>query len=257
MLNANQQSKLNRLIARKKAEDPTGFLKAKENGDLLTYLKNDLKEAGIDASTIHFDQEENKNNKSSGTSSSSPTTSRIRPPSQQSTTSPSSFDEYSHYISLASSQLDSVIFAPYFHSQSQSKDHSALIQKLSSLQSFRKVSQRLETLKVISFSLGLLCGLFGLRSVSRSPLVGVAQLLIAHDALRISYNCYIRQYLSVSIHCLTGDLTSLGNTVLQVASAALGLSNRPDPLMVLEHGVYWKAIFMDTISSYLYSKYNT
>lgn len=243
-MNPNQQSKLNRLIARKKTEDATGFLKAQQNGALLEYLKNELKEAGIDPSVIHFDQGANINCSTSSSSSAS---------SGENMKS-FSFEDVNNYISYASSQLDLLIFAPFFRSQSEFKDHSSLMQKLSLLRSFQKVSQRLQTLKVISFSLAVICGLSGLRNLSSNPLIGVIQLLAAHDSSRISYNCYIQKYLSVSIQYLTGDLTSLSNTVLQVASTALGLSNRPDPLMVLEHGVYWKSIFHDTLSKVLYTK---
>lgn len=251
-MNANQQSKLNRLVARKKVEDTTGFLKAQQEGRLLEYLENDLREAGLDPALIRFDSSNNIT-ANSVTSSSTSSASKSGQSSSSSTSSPPNFD-VSNYISYASIHLDSFVFEPYFRSQSNSKDHSALIQKLSSLHSFKKVSKRLETLKVLAFSLGVVCAFSGLRSLSFNPLLGLVQLLLAHDGLRISFNCFIRQYLLVSFHCLTGDLSSLGSTVMQVTSAALGFSSRPDPLTVLEHGVYWKAIFYDTVSSFLYSK---
>lgn len=243
-MNANQQAKLNRLIAQKKAEDTVTFLKAQQEGRLLEYLKEDLKLAGLDPAKIRFDATQDPVRPTPSSSSSR----------RNSPTVGDGLSSFQSYVSLVSSQLDSTLFEPYLRSQKESKDHAALVEKLSSLRSFQKVSQRLETLKVISFALGVLCTLYGLRNLSINPVVGLLYCLVAHDGVRISYNCYIRNYLSVSMNYLMGDLSSLGNTVMQVASSALGLSSRPDPLTVLEHGVYWQAIFHNTVSSSIYAK---
>jgi hypothetical protein len=157
-------------------------------------------------------------------------------------------------IGLLSTSLDKFVFSPIFENSNASKDSSLMVDKILSSRPVKKMNKRLENLKLSSFALGVLFAFTSIRSMSLNVPLVILYGCFAADCFRISYNCYIKNYVSISVQYLGGDFKAITSTILQVASSTLGMSNDPDPLIQLEHGFYWKSIFHQTISGYVFSK---
>ena len=146
--------------------------------------------------------------------------------------------------------LDVNIFSPIFKSyNSNSNDLNHTFAKLICGEStLAFINERLQTIKVSTFVLG---GLFVFSSpiqLSKGhPISFIFYLISGIDLLHISYNCYIEKYLHNARLELGGTVESLGSTALSMASSALGFSNKPTPLQVLQQGVYWPAVLNGTM----------
>jgi hypothetical protein len=121
----------------------------------------------------------------------------------KSTTEP--VDELPDYVEIVSQIADDNVFEPYFMSHSGPFERN-LYANMSDLKSIRKVDNLLRVTKVTAivscfFSFGL-C----LRSCAQaSPFFAVFYGMVAADSLRISYNCYIKNYCAIALKNLGGD----------------------------------------------------
>ena len=133
----------------------------------------------------------------------------------------SNHNEFNEYVDIASQQIDKIVFEPYFKTQiSQSKEKNMTISTVFDANTLKKIDGSLKSIKVSCFALALLCGAYCLSNLSRPK--GFLFGIVAYDLLRISYNCYTKNYCYLAVDSLSGDFKKLGSTILKVASSALG-----------------------------------
>lgn len=135
----------------------------------------------------------------------------------QSSTTPAPADELPDYIEIVSQIADDNVFEPYFMTHSGPFERN-LYANMSDLKSIRKVDNLLRVTKVTAivscfFSFGL-C----LRSCTQlNPFFAVLYGIIAADSLRVSYNCYIKNYCAIALKNLgaDGNPAKIGAAVFQ------------------------------------------
>ena len=126
-------------------------------------------------------------------------------------------DELPDYIETVSQIVDDNVFEPYFTSNSGLFERN-LYENMTDLRSIRKIDNLLRFTKVASiigclFSFGL-C----LRSCARaSPAYAILYGIMSVDLLRISYNCYIKNYCAIALKQLgsDGNPAKIGAAVFQ------------------------------------------
>ena len=139
-------------------------------------------------------------------------------------------------IRFASKYLDEKIYDDLYKSTENGIDPilKSHVTNMSKLASFKIINGRIETLKVSSFVLSILCTSMAIKNaLNGNTLMTTIHLVIALDSFRISYNSYTKNYLAISIHSLTKNLSTLSSTLFKVATSAIGLSDEPDPIQVL------------------------
>lgn len=124
----------------------------------------------------------------------------------KSTTEPiSAVDEIPDYIEIVSQIADDNVFEPYFLSHSGPFERN-LYANMSDLKSIRKVDNLLRVTKVTAIVSCFLSFGLCLRSCAQaSPFFAVFYGIIAADSLRVSYNCYIKNYCAIALKNLGGD----------------------------------------------------
>lgn len=159
-------------------------------------------------------------------------------------------DIIEEFIRPMSQCLDEVVFLPIYKSMKQLESESSLCKAVN----VAKINCRIEKIKVAAFAFGMLSCLMFLGKFKSQPIVALVYVPLCVDSLRISYNCYIKKYMSTCSSLLAGNLSALGSTVMKMTASALGLSKQNDPILELEYGVHWPAVFEGTLSEIIYHK---
>lgn len=218
--------KLKTIIDKKKRDDPEGYTKAERNGDLLYYLNKELKEAKLDPSIIISYQK-----------------------------SLLEKDDIDNTINFIANTLDEMIYEPCYQNN-LSKSHLGLSEVLVKYKDSSPIIKPLKRLKVATAIIGLFC--FGL-SISNMTKYKIPQalilIIIAHDLIRISYNCYDKRYCSLYISMLSKNVSNVTDTIFQFAKSAIGLTSpSEDPLIKLYSEIQWLNMLEDTLSIRLFHK---
>ena len=174
------------------------MLRAQQDGKILQYLKKDLIAEGIDPDAVVIDSNPQKS----------------KEPLEQS---------LGDYFDILSDHLDAEAYGPFYDANSGSFEKS-LGEKITDYKTFRKINNSLKSLKVAAFLGSIFCALYSISQfMTRRPLKGAIYGLMAYDLVRVSYNCYIKKYCSITANKLGGDFSKLGSTIFQVAQSALGM----------------------------------
>ena len=198
------------VIDKKKREDPNGFLNAQKGGTVWKYLSEDLKKAGFELSDPSFGAATDE--KGVG------------------------FEEFFY---LSSKWLDVQIFDILYNNYS---DVTTSI-TTQSLLNFNKKSisnlrNKLIYPKVIFFILGGSCILVSLMKLSSSDARGFAYGILGHDLLRMSYNCYFRNYCDLISDHFFGNTKKTIKTVFNIAKKLFGTSDREETIPPLDDIIY-------------------
>lgn len=237
-MSAESLYKLKRIIEKKTNDDPEGFRKAFNNGDLQHYLSHDLKNANIDKSalSVYLDSLMKKKKKNTSNSASKEF----------------NFDEM---LDSVSSFLDENIYEPY-HQGTKSSNYMGIAEVLSKYKSSATIMPYLKKLKVVSAAISLFGVVFAIKNMTQGR-VPQALLLgaVSFDLLHISYNCYDKRYCSLYINMIGGDMSKVGDTIYKFVKSAIGITdNSQDPLIKLYTEIQWNLVLTDTISKALLSK---
>jgi hypothetical protein len=128
-----------------------------------------------------------------------------------------SADELLDYFEIISQNVDSAVFEPYFNSTAGTFERS-LYDNMTDLKSIRKIDDLLRTKKVIA---AVMCvasaGMCVSSILLSSPLRAMAYGVISADLLRVSYNCYIKNYCALALKRLgsDGNPAKIGAAVFQ------------------------------------------
>lgn len=126
-------------------------------------------------------------------------------------------DELLDYVEIISMNVDAAVFEPYFNSQSGPFERS-LYENMSDLKSIRKVDDLLRTKKVIAVVMCIAsAGMCVSSFLQSSPVRAMGYGIISADLLRISYNCYIKNYCALALKRLgsDGNPVKIGAAVFQ------------------------------------------
>ena len=225
--------KLKRIIEKKTNEDPEGFRKAFNNGDLLHYLKYELKNANIDPSVL---------------------SSYINSSMKKKHTTSKDFN-LDETIGSASSFLDENIYEPYYQSH-VSNNYMGVAEVLAKYKSSATIMPYLKKLKVVSAAISLFGVVFAIRNLTQSKLPQALLLgVISIDLFRISYNCYDKRYCSLYVNMIGSDISKVGDTIYKFVKSAIGITdNSQDPLIKLYTEIQWSLVLKDTITEVVLSK---
>jgi hypothetical protein len=213
---------LKQLIAAKKRSDPAGFRQAESRGELLSYLKEDLKRARIDPSVLssHLGNQ-------AGT-----------------------FDEY---VDIASFHVDEVLFEPYYENNIKSNNLG-----LADVMTKFRVSQSrpLKNIKVAAALSSALCLGFAVISTVRGrPVYSLLYGLCFSDLLRISYHCYDKKYCSLYLESIGGSAANLADSIFKFAKSAMGITpSTEDPLVRFQSEVLWENLVQGSTTVMLVGK---
>ena len=158
-------------------------------------------------------------------------------------------------IEQASSFIDEKLFGPIWEQSATPSDHK-IISSITDSSTFQRIDAKLRTTKVFCSIAAPFFFLSCLRSFSSAnPLMGMVYGLLATDCARMSWNCYIKNYVALALTKLgaDGDLGKIGATIMQWASASFGGKNKAEnPFTVLQQHVMWDVVMTDCISVRLY-----
>lgn len=224
----NPKENLKQIIARKRKDDPTGFSKAERNGSLQKYLEGDMRRAGIDLSEF----------------------STLNQPA---TTNP--IQDVEKYVQIGSEWLDENLFEPHYKTN-RAENHMGVAEGLAALKSSKKIEYRLRNLKVFCAISSLMCFGLGISQLMRARLPhAVILLLCSADLLRISYNCYIKNYCSIYINSLGGNVSKVADTIFKFAKSAVGITDSSDdPFVKLKAEIIVSNLIHNTFSLNIYHK---
>jgi len=164
-------------------------------------------------------------------------------------------DALSDYFDTVSNTLDDVLFEPYYQSH-LSATHMNMAETMAAFQSSKKVQERMKNTKVICGVSSFLLFSYSLYSLMTGNIPKFAFCVYASaDLLRVSYNCYSKNYCSIFIRKYFGNVAKLGETLFQMAKSAVGLTEPEDsPLSKLKEGIILDILMEDTLSKLLYLK---
>jgi hypothetical protein len=91
----------------------------------------------------------------------------------------------------------------------------------------------------------------GLLKFRSSPLHTIFYFVLSADSLRISYNCYVKNYYSIASKKFSEDTGNIANTIISFAQKAVGALVNDDPLKKLKEEVDWQIIFENTFAKYI------
>jgi len=233
-MSAESIHKLKRIIEKKRTDDPEGFRKAFNNGDLVHYLSHDLKSANIDPSALSMYLDS------------------LRKKSNSDLSKEFNLDEM---IETASSFLDENIYEPYYQGH-VSSNYMGIAEVLSKYKSSATIMPYLKKLKVVSAAISLFGIVFAIKNMTQSRVLQALLLGAASfDLLNISYNCYDKRYCSLYINMIGGDMSKVGDTIYKFVKSAMGITdNAQDPLIKLYTEIQWILVLNNTITKALLSK---
>jgi len=230
---------LNAIINEKKKSDPRGYSKALNDNCLLEYLSADLRRAKINTSMLKID----KNGQIS-----------ISVPSHTMKRNIDN-DTILDYFDTISATLDDNLFEPYYQS-TLSANHMNMAETMAAFKSSQKIQERLKNTKVVCGVSSFLLFSYSLYSLMTGNVLKSAFCFYASaDLLRVSYNCYTKNYCSIFIRKYFGNVAKLGDTLFQMAKSVVGLTEPEDsPLIKLKEGIILDILMEDTLSKILYLK---
>lgn len=126
-------------------------------------------------------------------------------------------DELPDYIETASKVVDENVYEPYFRSNAGVFERN-LSDNMTDLRTFRKIDELLRFTKVFAIVGSVFLFSLSLRSCARaSPISALFYGTLSADALRMSYNCYIKNYCAIAMKKLgsDGNPAKIGAAVFQ------------------------------------------
>lgn len=133
------------------------------------------------------------------------------------TPSSESADELLDYFEIISQNVDAAVFEPYFNSHAGTFERN-LYDNMTDLKSIRKIDDLLRTKKVFAFIMCIASAGMCVSSILQSsPARTIAYGVISADLLRVSYNCYIKNYCALALKRLgsDGNPVKIGAAVFQ------------------------------------------
>lgn len=166
-----------------------------------------------------------------------------RPNTQSSQNPPPNAKEIINHIS---SELDEKLFNPWYETESSSSEiEKALTSKFSDYKSFSKIEETLRLIKVGSIVGFLICSGLALSNLFSGRAVhAIFYMILSHDLLKVSYNCYIRKYCSNACKRLgVNFIQAAANTLFNVINSAI--FGKPDVVTKLQ-----EEIMLDVLLDY-------
>mmetsp|Transcript_32733 Transcript_32733/g.55188 ORF Transcript_32733/g.55188 Transcript_32733/m.55188 type:complete len:235 (+) Transcript_32733:40-744(+) len=225
----DQLDKLKAIIARKKREDPEGYHTAERRGDLLHYLKNDLRRANIDPSVLSSLQDTQHNS--------------------------TVVNDIDTFVEAASFHLDETFFEPYYESK-VTADNLGIADAMAQFRACKRMIQPLKRIKV-GAAIGSVAFMgLALASIARGRLpYAILQGVVAADLIKISYNSYTKRYCSLYLNMIGGTASNVASTLFQFAKTAMGIAHpAEDPLVRLQTEILWENIIQGTVSFLIFQK---
>jgi hypothetical protein len=205
----NNRDRFRKLLLKKKREAPEEYRKAEESGKLLEYLSAELKSLGIDPLSIDTSIIENA----------------------------------SDHLNIISNILDECAFDPYFTSQAGDFER-FISSKIVDFRLAENIEISLKFPKVAFAASAALISIFAMVCLVRKRLPAfLLCTAVASDCLRVSYNCYIKNYCSLAASRL---MNNPGSSLLSWAQNALGLG-KSNPLDKLKDTINWEVLVDNTI----------
>jgi len=152
--------------------------------------------------------------------------------------------------------LDANLYAPYFASRAGTFENSVL-EAIIQFGYSRKIQSALVIPKLFFASLSILFFLGALFKYRANPIYCTIYVVLALDSLRISYNCYTKNYYSLAAHKATESPVDIVSTIFKFAQQAVGAAPYEDPLRKMKEEVDWKILFENTIVKYATEQVNT
>lgn len=154
-------------------------------------------------------------------------------------------------IEQVSNELDDKLFNPLYETENQTSElEKALTAKLAGdYKAFTAVEEKLKPIKVAAAAACVLClGLTLSNFAAGRPVNAFLYAAAAHDAFKVSNNCFVRKYLNNATKRLGGSfLEAVGNTLLSSINSAI--FGKPDVLQRLQQDVQW-----DTLLDWTFTK---
>lgn len=274
------QRKINEILQQKKLNDPAGLLKAQRDGCLAEYLMEDMLKARINPKDITFVNNSNsKDRKAVGSDSSG----NHHANTNNGSTNASTLHLQKlliEYSNLAANSVDKHLFDPYYE-QNSTPFEKTVCEQISKWNlmvnylavpstspienSFNKIKLKLQYAKLATLFGSVLSAYYCINCFNVknqcNPLTLLMRCAIyggaSVDLLRISYNCYIKQYCTLVARKLAGNASALGNTLFQWISANMHAGSREtntqDPFAVIKEKIMWDVVF--TTDTYWYKIY--
>lgn len=126
-------------------------------------------------------------------------------------------DELPDYVDSISKSVDDNLFEPYFAKHSGAFERN-LYENMTDLRSIRKIDNNLRFPKVAAIvGCAFSGGLFLRSCAGGSPAYAILYGVMSADLLRISYNCYIKNYCAIALKKLgsDGNPAKIGAAVFQ------------------------------------------
>eukprot|EP01038_Epipyxis_sp_PR26KG_P011315 gene11315-15177_t len=206
------------IIMKRKNEDPKGFAAAEKRNDIKSFIREELMKNRINPDLLDIPSISN--------------TERIN----RSNNNP--IEDIDMFVKVASDMLDQNIYESYYQNNLKS-NHMYIADAVSAIQSSRKINLFLRRTKVVFAVTSFLSLSMTLRNASRGS-SGVMPCIIygvlALDFLRISYNCYHKNYCQIALHRLVSDTTKLTQTIFKAAQSMIGMTegNIDNPLQQIK-----------------------
>jgi hypothetical protein len=164
-------------------------------------------------------------------------------------------EDLADYFEVVSEALDEIVYGPFYRAN-LATDHMNMAETIAACKSSRRIEERLKSVKVTCCALSLFSFVISLYSIMRGSLPkGALCLFLSADLLRVSYNCYIKNYCAIFIRKYFGSISRVGESIFQMAKAAVGLADpSEDPLAKIKHEVMWEVLMEDTLSKLAYLK---
>lgn len=146
--------------------------------------------------------------------------------------------------------LDEKLFAPFFSTQAGSFENSVL-ETIIQFGFSREIQSALIIPKLFFASLAVLFFFGALFKYRFNPVYAAIYVVLAADSLRISYNCYAKNYYSLAARKATGTTETFVSTIFKFAQQAVGAVPYEDPLKHLKEKVDWKILLENTVIRYI------
>lgn len=222
------QHKVHQVVEAVRQRDPTGYSKAESAGELLHFLSDDLKKAGVDR------------DKASEYLKKGFTTAKVKGGS---------------ILNGFSTLVDYIFFEAWFRLFTPKTQFQAVAEATKSNIAWDK-DLKLLPMKLFFLIAAGYCIKFTVENVLKQNVYqAFAASLVSLDLLRMGYNCYIKSYFNLSAKKLGGDVFKMRDVVLNKIS---GDDNAQDPklnpmLHIKENKVMWNLIPQNTILQFLLS----
>ena len=148
--------------------------------------------------------------------------------------------------------LDQYIFEPWFCSHAGSLENGVL-DALVQFGHSRKIEETLTLPKMFLTSLSIILFMASIVKFKSNPIYGLLYLLLSHDSLRMSYNCFSKRYYSLAGGSLVANPQKVASTVYTFLVGS-SVANDPDPLSEIKDKVQWELIVDSTFCKYAYEE---